>query len=142
MHLNADVSNAIHSLDDSTKIEIRMNDEGRVYLNVQRETCGDCLTVHLHGVTAYRTKHVEHVNAHALQCRLDDGATISLSAVADGMIAIEVNGARSTSLVEAKLDLEVLGPCFGLGHLMRQPWPLQDGALELGPFYVSYLMYL
>lgn len=52
---------------------------------------------------------------------------------------VVVQGSPESPSVEAQVLLEELGPCFGAGHLMRQPWPLQDGALELGPFYVRFL---
>lgn len=67
----------------------------------------------------------------------DDGASLvveqhpSLDA-----FDVSIVGAPDSTSVEARFGVEELGPCFGLGHLMRQPWPLQDGALELGPFYV------
>lgn len=51
--------------------------------------------------------------------------------------AVRVRAGDGARTVEAAFELDGVGECYGLGHLMRQPWPLQDGALELGPFYVS-----
>lgn len=48
---------------------------------------------------------------------------------------ISAVGPQASPHVTATLSLAELGPSYGLGHLMRQPWPLADASLELGPFY-------
>lgn len=47
---------------------------------------------------------------------------------------ISVKSSPTTNFINADIPLES-SSWFGLGHLMVQHWPLQNGMLELGPFY-------
>lgn len=79
-----------------------------------------------------------------LRLAMAAGAYLHISAYRDDSFVLTAQGYQPDDCaegeqphpVEAEFSLEELGGCVGLGHLMRQPWPLEDGALELGPFYV------
>ena len=64
----------------------------------------------------------------------DSNAQLLLEQAGPSSFHISISGGASSSVVEAAFNLGAAS-WFGLGLMMHQHWPLQDGILELGPFY-------
>jgi hypothetical protein len=45
------------------------------------------------------------------------------------------NEPSTNHMAEVTLDMNTAGHWFGGGHFMRQHWPLNLGAFEVGPFF-------
>lgn len=121
----------------SSSIKVVSDDDGSLSLEILRASPCPVSQVRLRGVRGHLRGQPTSKNADWIALKFGDGASMTLKKIDDGLVEVEITGANNERAVEASFVLRDLGPCFGLGHLMRQPWPLQDGALELGPFYVS-----
>jgi myogenesis-regulating glycosidase len=110
---------------------------GAVSISLHRRGARPILTnVELRDLPVAVSAAPEKTTDGRLLLRLPHGATVE--AQRHGSIDafdVQVVAAADARSVQADFSLDDLGPTFGLGHLMMQHWPMQNGALELGPFY-------
>lgn len=117
------------SLDEGRpRLELVCNDGGRVVLSGR---IGGLPRCDAKGVEARVTQEAGVVRVEYAP----HGAQILVSHAGHGAFAVDIQGADGDPLVEVAFDLRHGGSWFGLGHIMWQQWPLEQGVLELGPFY-------
>jgi hypothetical protein len=121
-----------------SELSIHTGSDGALTLALRRDGVPLLQAAALRGVRVARPASApEHSGPAAVALALADGAGIHVERhVTLDLFTVSVKGADGSDAVEVGFALEEVGPCYGIGHLMRQHWPLQQGALELGPFYV------